>query len=247
MIGCIVFGCLFGGALVGMLIRLALPEHHFSAESKDTMKLGMGLIGTMGALVLGLMVSSAKSSYDAQKNELTQMSARVIMLDRVLANYGPETKEAREILKIGVMRVLEVMWPEGTSETAQLDPKASRFEVLFEKIQQLTPKTDSQRMLQSQAVSIGMDIAQRRLLLFEQSGSSISMPFLVVLTFWLSIIFVSFGLTSPRNATVLTTLLLCALAVSGAVYLILELDRPFDGLIRIPSEPLRKALAALGQ
>src|SRR5580765_1852264 len=101
MIGCIVFGCLFGGALVGMLIRLALPEHHFSAESKDTMKLGMGLIGTMGALVLGLMVSSAKSSYDAQKNELTQMSARVIMLDRVLANYGPETKEAREILKIG--------------------------------------------------------------------------------------------------------------------------------------------------
>jgi hypothetical protein len=200
----------------------------------------------MGALVLGLMVSSAKSSYDAQRNELLQISARVMMLDRVLANYGPETKETRELLRQGVALVIEKMWPDDAGKSAQLNPAASRNEAVYEKIQQLTPKTDSQRLMQSQATNIAFDIAQRRLLLFEQSGSSISTPFLVVLTFWLSVIFVSFGLMAPRNATVLATLLLCALAVAGAVFLILELDRPFDGSIQISSEPLRKVLAAVG-
>jgi hypothetical protein len=245
-ISCIVFACLFGGALLGTILRSALPEHHLGSESKETMKLGMGLIGTMAALVLGLMVSSAKSSYDAQKNELTQMSARIIMLDRVLANFGPETKETRAQLRASVARVIEKMWPDDASQSSQLDPAASRAEALYDAIQQLSPKNESQRFMQNQALNIAFDIGQRRWVLFQQSGSSISKPFLVVLAFWLSIIFASFGVMAPRNATVLATLLLCALAVSGAVFLILELDRPFDGFIQIPSEPLRKALAALG-
>lgn len=90
-IGLIVFFCVFGGALVGLFLHSALPEHHLGGESKDAVKVGIGLIATMTALVLGLLVSTAKASYDAKHNELTQMAADTLLLDRVLASYGPET------------------------------------------------------------------------------------------------------------------------------------------------------------
>ncbi|MFO0965099.1 MAG: hypothetical protein U0793_05880 [Gemmataceae bacterium] len=205
----------------------------------------MGLIGTMSALVLGLMVGSAKSSFDAQKAGLTQMSAKIIVLDRALAHYGAETKEARELLRAGVTRILEQVWPEGGS-APQIAPSAAG-EVVYDKIQQLTPKSDAQRSVQNQALSIAVDIAQARWLLFQQAETAISTPFLVVLVFWLTVIFMSFGLFAPVNATAVITLLLCSLSVSGAVFLILELDRPFEGMLQIPSTVLRNALAQLGR
>src|SRR5713226_6343005 len=95
----IIFGCVFGGALVGMFLRAVLPERHLSPETKDVVKLGMGLIATMAALVLSLLIASAKSSFDTQRSELAQLSANIILLDRVLAVYGPETQDARELLR----------------------------------------------------------------------------------------------------------------------------------------------------
>jgi UDP-N-acetylmuramyl pentapeptide phosphotransferase/UDP-N-acetylglucosamine-1-phosphate transferase len=245
-IGSIVVVCVFGSALLGMLLRTRLPEHHLSGESKDVVKLGMGLIGTMAALVLGLMVGSAKSSFDAQKNVLTQMSAKVILLDRALAHYGADTKEARESLRGVVTRTLARIWPEDRSGSAQLAPVAAG-EALYDNILELSPKNDAQRSVQSQALSIAVDIGQTRWLLFQQAGSSISPPFLVVLVSWLSLIFASFGLFAPANATAIVTLLLGALSVSCAIFLILELDRPFDGMLQIPSTPLRNALDQLGK
>lgn len=243
----IVFACVFGGALLGMILRRILPHHHLSPDSKDTIKLGIGLIGAMSALVLGLMVSSAKGSYDTQKSELTQMSARIIVLDRVLAHYGPEALQARDLLRTLVARILEQIWPEERSSAALLAPGVAGGEAFYDQIQELTPKNEAQRALQSQALSIAMDVGQTRWLLFQQAGSSISTPFLVVLVFWLTINFLSFGLFAPPNTTVIATLVLCALSVAGAIFLILELDHPFEGLIRISSEPMRKTLASLGQ
>src|SRR5262249_22448420 len=118
---------------------------------------------------------------------------------------------------------------------------------LYDKIQELSPKTEAQRSIQAQLLSMAVDIGQTRWLLFQQAGSSIATAFLVVVIFWLSVVFASFGLFAPANATALITLLLCALSVSGALSLILELDHPFDGLLRISSSPLRNALAQLGQ
>jgi hypothetical protein len=184
----IVFGCIFGGALAGMIVRRLLPEHHLSAESRDVVKLGMGLIATMAALVLGLLVASAKSSFDAQKSGLTQLSANIILLDRVLAHYGPETSDARALLRGTVVGSLERLWPEAGSSAGQVQPTAAS-ESLYEKIQELTPKNESQRTLQAQAVKTGIDVAQTRWLLFSQRGTSIPTPFLVVLVFWLTIIF----------------------------------------------------------
>lgn len=239
-----IFACVFCGALVGVLLRSILPGHHLSAESKDVVKLGTGLIGTMSALVLGLLVASAKSAYDSQANELTEASAKVLMLDRVLAHYGPDAKDTRELLRQAVSRMIEKLWAPDVPATSR--PTSAEGEALYDSIQQLAPANEAQRALRSQAQQIALDLARTRMLLYAQQGSSVSVPFLVVVVSWITIIFISFGLFAPRNLTVIITLLLCALSVAGAMFLILELDHPFSGLIQLSSAPLRGALALIG-
>jgi hypothetical protein len=246
----IVFACVFGGTLLGMLLRAVLPERHLSAESKDVVKLGMGLIGTMTALVIGLMVASAKSSFDAQRAGMAQLSGNIVFLDRVLAHYGPESKESRETLRASAADLLARTWPAESSSAGTAGAASEtegRYEGLYEQIQGLTPKTESQRSFQSQALKILTDIGQARWSLFAQRGSSISMVFLIVMASWLAIVFASFSLFAPPNVTVFTTLLLCALVVSSTVFLILELDRPFEGVIQVSSESLRRAVSQLGR
>jgi hypothetical protein len=201
----------------------------------------------MAALVLSLLIASAKSSYDTQSSELTQMAANVFLLDRVMAHYGPETKEARDLLRRAVARALDGMWPKDGSGPAQWDPTAARGDSLYDKIQALSPRNEAQRSLRAEALRISTDLGRTRWLLFGQEGSSIPVPFLVILIFWVAVIFISFGLFAPPNATVIATLFVCALSVSGAIFLILELDRPFEGFIQMSSAPLRNALAHLGQ
>lgn len=246
----IVFACIFGGTVLGMVLRAILPEKHLSGESKDLVKLGMGLIGTMTALVLGLLIASAKSSFDAQRNGVAQLAGNLIFLDRTLAHYGAESKDAREMLRASVADMLQRTWPGENGQPGPTEAKSGtegRYEGLYEKIQELTPKNDAQRSLQAQALKTAADLAQTRWLLFAQKGSSIPTPFLVVMVAWLTLILASFSLFAPPNATVFITLLVCALAVSSAVFLILELDRPFGGMIQVPSAPLRNALAQLGR
>ena len=246
-ISLIVFGCVFGGALLGISLRAALPGHHLSADSRGAVMLGIGLIGTMAALVLGLLIASAKGSYDTQSTELTEMSSKIAFLDRILAHYGPETKESRDLLRSSVVRILNRMTSRGGTNPSREEPMYAGSEVLFEKIQGLSPRDDTQRSLQAQAMNIALGIGQTRWLMFEQGVTSITMPLLVVLVFWLITIFVSFGLFAPPNATVVTSLFVSALSVSGAILMILEMYTPYAGLIQISSDPLRAALAHLGQ
>ena len=241
------FACLFGAGLLGVRVRAALPEDHLSSETKDAVKVGMGLVATMAALVLGLLVASTKSSYDAQKNEVTQMAAKSVFLDRVLANYGSESAESRDLLRRSVGSAISHMWPDKkSSQAAQLDPSASSGEAFFNSIQKLSPQNDVQRSLKSQAAQIATDLGQMRWLLFEQTETSISVAMLIVLISWLAIIFVSAGLFAPPNATVVIALMLAALSVAGAIFLILELDMPFDGVIQISQKPMYNALIHLG-
>jgi hypothetical protein len=245
-IGCVAFACVFGGALIGMALRRILPEHHLSTDSKEVIKLAMGLTATMSALVLALLIASAKSSYDAQRNELTQLSATIILLDRGLAHYGPETKGARDLLRRYVAEMHDQIWVNDRTSAAELEPTAMLGESFYDNLQQLSPQTDVQRSIKLEAQKMSVDLGQTRWLLSEQRGSSIPMPFLVLLVFWVTIIFLSFGLFAPPNATVIAALFLCALSVAGAIFLILELDRPFGGLVRISDLPLRNAMAHLG-
>jgi hypothetical protein len=245
-ISSIVFACVFGGALLGTMLCTVLPEHHLSAESKDLVKLGMGLMATMAALVLGLLIASAKSSYDAQTGGLTHLSANTVFLDRVMSHYGPQTKDARDLLRRTMMRTLHRVWPESSSSPVQLEPTAES-EGFYDKILELSPQNDAQHLLQNQALTIIAELGRERWLLFVQRGHSIPIPFLVLLVFWVAVIFVSFGLFAPPNSTAIATLFVCALSVSGAIFLILELDHPFEGLIKISSAPLHNALSHLGQ
>ena len=206
----------------------------------------MGLIATMAALVLGLLIASAKSSFDTQNSELTEMSSRIILIDRMLAHYGPETKEARDELRSSVVRVLDLLSSSDVAGRAQFGSSVSG-DVFYDKIQELSPKDDAQRSIQTPALSILVGLGHSRWLLAVQSVSSVSAPLLIVLIFWLTILFISFGLLSPRNATVDVSLLVSALSVSGAIFLILEMYSPFAGLIRVSSTPLRTALTHLDQ
>jgi hypothetical protein len=251
-IGGIVFACTFGGALVGMMLRAVVPEHHLSGESKDVVKLGTGLIATLSALVLGLLIASAKSSFDAQRTGFQQLSANIVLLDRTLARFGPEAKDARNGLRQLVASAIERIWRENASTSS--GPSSGlgssaltvRGSTVFDQVRDLSPKTEAQRWLQSQALQICSDLAKTRWLLTEQDESAIPTPFLVVVIFWLTVLFTSWGLFSPMNPTVIATLLVCALSVAGAMFLIVDLDQPFDGLIQISSTPLRSALSQLG-
>jgi len=250
VISLIAFGCIFGGMLLGMFLRTMLPEDHLSNDSKDVLKLGIGMMATLAALVLGLLIASAKGSFETIKSGYTNTCSKIILLDRVMAAYGPETREARDILRRAVASTIAQVWPNertGQIETEVLD-RGTLLETVYNKLLQLSSQNDVQRHLQSRALQVSGDIAEGRWLLFQQQGqSSLPIPFLVMLVAWLVIIFFSFGLFSPGNATVIIILLVCALSAAGALYLIQELDRPTGGLIQISSAPLRLVLANLGR
>src|SRR5579864_3763277 len=245
-ISVIAFAFVFGGALFGTALRAAVPQRHLTGDSKEAVKLGMALVATMAALVLGLLIASAESSFDTQATELTEMSSKIVLLDRILAHYGPETTEARDILRTSVIRILDRMASRDSAGPFQSDPSTNASEVLFDKIQGLSAKNDAQRSVQAQALSITVSLGQTRWLIYEQKIASVSIPLLAVLIFWLTIIFISFGLFAPPNAMVVASFFVSALSVSGAILLILEMYTPYGGLIQISSAPLQAALAHLG-
>jgi hypothetical protein len=243
----IVFGCLVGAVLLGRTLRRLLPEDHLTADSRDTIKLAMGLVATMTALVLGLLVSSAKGAYDTKRSEVIQMAANVAFLDRMLAAYGPEADNARTKVRDLVAEVVQRMWPGEAGVPAQLGPDTQAGNVAYGAIQGLSPHDDMQRSLKAQAATLAVDLGKVRSLLVAQSVASISKPMLIILVSWLVVIFLGFSTLAPPNATVIFALMISALAVAGAILLILELDQPFGGLIRISSEPMLNALHHLAK
>lgn len=249
-VAAIIFGCVFGGSLLGMLVRRVVPADHLSQEAKDVVKLGTGLIATMAALLLGLLTASAKGSFDTQASEVKETATNIILLDRVLAHYGPDAAVLRGKFRTVVEQRVQSLWPTDGASARPLEvtgaPNLS--EGITEQIQALSPKDDGQRKLQAKAMDLAAAIVRTRWLLFEQAASrSIPMPFLIVVVFWLTLIFTSFGLLGPPNPIVITVLAFSALSVSGALFLILEMDRPFDGLLRISGDPMHYALAHMGQ
>jgi hypothetical protein len=248
-IALIVFVCVFAGAVIGIALNARLPVDHLEGPSADVVKLVMGLIGTMAAIVLGLLIAAAKGTYDTQASDVAQLSAGALQLDRLLANYGPETKDARDSLRQDVINNVEEIWPKDSVTSVSLAPLEDRAkaEAFFVSIQKLSPQTDAQRFARSQALQIATDIYHTRLLMFVQQGSAVSLPFLIVLVSWLVLLFIGFGLLTPFNGTVVTVLLVGALSVAGALFLILEMDRPYSGLMRISSAPLLSALAQMNQ
>lgn len=235
------------GLATGIWLRRVLPPDHLSGDSKKTVMGGIGLVGTMTAMILGLLVASAKTAFDTQGTDLTRLSANAVVLDRILATYGPETKGARDFLRGTLLRFAELLESRSDPGPSELNPFSSDAELLYERIQELSPNDEMHRFLKGQALSQAMNIAQTRWLLYEQASSSaVPLPLLVTLVCWLAIIFASFGLFTPVNATTVGCMVVCALSVSIAIWLILEMYTPYGGLIRISTSPIHTALANLG-
>jgi len=243
----IVCGVSFAGVLAGALLRHILPRHLLSDEARDVVRLGTALISTIAALVLGLLIASAKSSYEAQSGHMKTLTTDVILLDRLLEQYGPEAKLVRVHLRSVVGPMIERIWGDNGSRwvtQAPFEPSASAEGVYMELLA-LATQSETQRLLKGRAIEVASDLARSRLLLFEEASSSIPLPFLAVLVFWLAIIFASFSLFARLNPAMMVALFIFAVSASGAIFLILELSQPFTGLMQISSEPLRHALAPL--
>lgn len=245
----IVFVCVFAGAVTGMIVRTRVPDHHLNGDSKDVVKLVMGLIGTMSALVLGLLIGFSKGTYDTQRGYVERLSADIIEVDRVLLYYGPGTNETRALLRQFVTEGIDQVWPKDNAETANLKPAAAKgaTEAFYNGVLNLSPQTDAQRFAKDQAEQIIADATRTRLLMYAQLGGSIPLSLLIVLVSWLLLLFVGFGLLTKVNGTIIAVFLVGALSVAGAIFLVLDLNLPYGGLMAISSAPLQNALAYISQ
>ena len=241
----IIFVLTLCGIFLGTLLRRALPKHHLNSHAKDAVRLGAGLTATIAALVLGLLIAAAKGSFDTQTSQVRQITANLILLDNILAQYGRETRAIRQQIRRTIDPFADGLWREkeaGTTGPVETNAAAER---VYLEIHIVVTARRSPAFAKTRAVQISNDLAQVRFLLFVESENLIAKPFLAVLALWLMIIFASFSLFSPLNGTVFTCLFLFALSTASAIFLIMELSRPFTGLMMISSTPLRNALGTI--
>jgi hypothetical protein len=245
----LVFACMLGGILLGMWLRGVLPEHHLGEDSKHVVTLGMGLLATMTALVLGLVTASATNAFDAQDTAIKHMAATTLELDRTLARYGPETQAVRDLIRQTLADRIEEVWPEDQAHAPRIEAEEAipTGEGIEDSIRSLSPQTEAQRALKDRALAATADMLDSRWTVFGAAGSAIPASFLVIIAIWLSVLFWSFGLYAPRNATVLGALVVCAASVAASIFLILEMEHPLEGIVKLSSAPLRFTLEHLGK
>jgi hypothetical protein len=241
----LVLVCLVGAVLVGRWLSGVLSERHLATGTQDTVKLALGLVATMAAVLLGLLVSAAKSSYDEQKHQVIEMAARISVLDRLLELYGDDAASARAEMRAVINSAVARAWPEdGARSVLGFQPQAG--EIFLQSIQRLMPRNSLQTEIRTQATSLALDLAQRRALLVANALDGPPAPLLVVVVAWLVVILFGFSLLAPRSSVALLALLVAAASVCGAIVLLLELYRPFDGPLRISNAPIVQALGTQG-
>ncbi len=247
-IGALTFGCAFGGAVLGNGIRAAIPPALLSKEAQDVMRLGMGLVATMTALLLGLVTAAARSSFDSQDAAIRTAAANILTLDRLLARYGPETAPTRTLIRNAVAFRVATTWPDDGSASSGLTKTLATpaIEEIEDQILRLSPANETQRWFKTESLKLSEEVLKARWRTLGSQEGAVPTVFLIVVIFWLTVTFVSFGLYTRLNPAVVGVLLIAAFSVAGAVFLILELDGPFDGVIKISSGPMRFALSQLG-
>lgn len=252
LIVAIVFGALFGGACFGMWSARRLKEHHLSKETQDSVKLGVGMIVAMASLILGLMTASVKGNFDSTAKDVQQFSTYLMTLCDTLHDYGPEADRAHAALASFTQHLLEQTWhisPDGAAVVAHAaaavstDADQPALAAVGKAIRALTPHNPSQTELKGDALDRYKALAALRWAVIEESVTTVPPLFTAVLIIWLTLIFISFGLFAPVNIVSVGAFLLCALSLAGALFLILEMSTPFDGLIAVSPSSVEHALA----
>ncbi|HTK01518.1 MAG TPA: hypothetical protein VL522_17930 [Bordetella sp.] len=249
MVGSIVFVCVFGCGVLGLLLRRFLADHHVNDDSMAIVKLGAGLMATLAALVLGLLVASAKLAFDRLNDDFTQTAGTVVMLDLTLADYGPQAKDARDSLRDAYASAVRTFFSDGDAAPikAHAPGNLTRVEHFQQKVRDLKPQNDMQRLAQAEVVLQSRDLARARWLVIQPGQGSIPGPFLTILVLWLSVLFGGFGVVSVNSRTAIATLFVCALSVSGAIFLIEDIAHPLEGMMTIARDPADMALEQLGR
>jgi hypothetical protein len=241
----IAFALIVASAGAGAFLRLKLPEHHLTGDSKDVIKLAVALIATMSALVLALLFASTRTSFERTSGYVSRMTADVTELDRLLTEYGPEAKPLRAALRTEVAPLIGSIWQDDALAQANAAGAKGHGDSVLYMLRELTPANKVQASIQARALQVSTDLNQTQLSLISQPSDSISNTFIIVLVIWLMFIFAVFSMSSPPNPTLFAVLFLCILSASAAIYLILELGLPFDGLMQVSPENLRSALKPL--
>jgi|SRR6266851_4203252 hypothetical protein len=245
-IALVAFGLILASVAIGLMMRYWLPEEHISGDSKEVIRLATALIGTMAAVVLALLFASTRTSFEATNSSVGRMTTSVIELDHMLQEYGPEGRPLRAALRRDVVAIVASIWQDDVAAQRQARPDGPPGQVtVLTMLRQMTPANPLQGALQARALSVSGDLEQTRLTLLAQPTDSLSKPFVTVLVLWLCFIFLSFSMSAKANTTLVIILVICAFSASSAIYLILELGQPFDGLMQIPNAALRNALAPL--
>ena len=246
VVGIVSFIAIFGGALIGIFFARRLPGHHLDNRTQSAVTVSVAVIGTLSALVLGLMITTANSSFSARTDEVRELSLQLIRMDRNLRRYGPEAEDARAKLHTWAVAKVQQLFPEKGQRRTSSQATIALLEATQDAILQLTPKDPRQTYLRTLSLTLSSTMIQARWSLEQRTGHSTPIAFLVLLIFWLAIVFASFGLFAPANTTTIMALLLCSIAVSGGIFLIQELDNPLTGFIHIPADSMRKALIEIG-
>ncbi len=245
----IAFACFCAGTWLGSFLYVRLPKHHLSDDSRDVVKLGAGLLATLAALVLGLLVSGAKSQFDAATNNLREGTARRVELDRVLARYGPEATATRQQLKDAATVRVASLRPELDSAARGLKAAEAlaKMEMVGDSLRALAPVGEPQRLLKARALDVYHQGNDRLWFLAVNNRAQSPTAFIVVLVVWFTALFILFAMLSAKNWTLRGTQLVCAFSVAAGIFLVLEMNHPFEGIIRISVEPMEAALRLLGQ
>ncbi len=237
-----------GALVLTIAFRHRLPPHHEDEATRDVIKIATGMLATLVALILGLLVSSAKTTFDTATTELTQSGAQVITINRLLVSYGPEADPVRALIRRNLAASIERIWPSrATTSPDTLRVDAANTDSIVLAIQALTPQGEAQKHLQTKAMTQLSALAESRWLFFEQLQNPLPKGLLVILGCWMVLLFIGLGLIAPRNSTSFAAMLASAFSMAAAVFLILELNSPLDGLLKASSAPLDAALAVISK
>jgi hypothetical protein len=250
LIATVSFLCILGGALGGLFMQGFLPPHHLSKESQESIKLGAGLIATMAALILGLLVSSSKGTYDRVNILINEAAANTISLNQTLKSFGPEADPLRQTLLERVTAIRDDIWPENNKaakKSADALRKGSTILGMVKMIADLKSNDPGALQMQSNAIAIATELNKQRWQITIESTSKLPLTLIVIPIFWITFLTFVYGLFAPRNPTVAMVLFFCSLSIAGAIYLICEMSMPLDGSIKVPGQPFQTVIEILSK
>jgi hypothetical protein len=253
---------LLGSSVLGLVINPLLSERHRSREVTDFVQLVIAMLVTFAGLVLGLLTSSVKASFDQVGNDLTGLSIELIQLDECLREWGKEAAPIRKILRTYTATAIATTWtdeprPPGSyypTEVTTIHGTPLESEVTDDMlirvelgIRGLEPHDPMQSRLETTCIAQYERLMQRHWRLIEETSGSMSTPFLIVLIFWLAVVFSAFGLNAPHNLLSYVTIALAGVSIASVIFVILDMDKPFGGIFAVSSQPMRHALLHLSE